>query len=59
MARKRISLEGRIAKLRDEIDRLVAQPSTTATRRTLAGKRAALHVMERAATLKDTGYCKC
>jgi hypothetical protein len=59
VARKRATIEQRMEKLRGEIEALVADPSSSVTRRTLAGKRAALHVMEKAQVRGDgSDYCK-
>ena len=58
MARKRLTLDERIERLREKIYEAEPKASTTSARRTLAGLRAALHVMENARARGDTEYCK-
>lgn len=59
MSRKRLTLDERIERLKVRI--YEAEPralSSTSGRRTLAGLRAALSVMEAARTRGDKEYCK-
>lgn len=58
MSRKRHTLDERIERLKARIYEAEARASSSSGRRTLAGLRAALHVMEAARARGDKEYCK-